>query len=146
MGLSQLMERPRNWGIVRDAMNDTIGIADNGRFFHMGTGTVSTSLQARQMIYPYDIVIHRFWMKIRAVNNLDPGSINTGTLTINRVNTANFITITDTTPDDTIIEVNGFTAPVAAGVEIGWIWNSDSTGTCVIAELGMAYRIVNPAV
>jgi len=92
---------------------------------------------------PFDIVVHRFFVKLRG-NSLDGASVNTATLRVNRATTAHVVTITDASVIDTLLEVTGFTQAIAAGVEIGWIWNSDSTGTCILSEVGFSYRLVNP--
>jgi len=144
MGLAQLMERPRNWNIFEWSMNDAIGVADTLGFFSFTDLTINTTEAARNTVFPYDVVVERFWIKLRA-NSLDALSTNTITLRINAATTAHALVFTDSTGLNQIIELSGISQLVEAGELMNWIWTSDSVGTMLLASAGCAYRIVNPS-
>jgi len=147
MGLAQVIERPRNWSIETQSFFDALAVGDDGQFatFSGGQTNFNVNEENRSIMLPYDTVIHRMWIVFQT-NALTGGSTNTFTLRANGVTTANAITITNADPVDTLQEVSGFSTLVLAGDVISGLWNSDSVGALTVTQIGITYRMVNPAI
>jgi len=145
MGLAQVIERPRNWQSHSSTINDTISITDDGDFFTFsGQQTLNGTEAIRRTYYRSPIVVTSFGFSFTA-NNLDALSVNTLTLRVDGSSIAGaVVTITDSSPTSTNIEITGLSAAVAAGEGIAVLWNSDSVGTIIARSISIMYRTVNP--
>jgi len=143
MGLSELIERPRNWKTDTWGLTSNISVASNANFAGYYAPTVSGSEFTRSWIFPYDVIIERmgFWY---LANSLDALSTNTWTLRNDGSDTTAISTVTDSTPTATLQEVTAIGERVTAGDIVSMRWNSDSTGTIGIRIISVSCRIVNP--
>jgi len=145
MGLSELLQRPRNWIVYDNNMADTLSQVEDGDFsgFQGRTAIDGTEDKVRH-IFPYDIVIERMFLWI-AANSLTAATTNTMTLRINNVTTAHAITLTSASAGGVIHEITALAQAVPANQDVVAIWNSDSAGTMSLRGIGIAFRIVNPS-
>jgi len=146
MGLAQLTERPRNWITQSHSFFDNLSLSDNGEWAALdGNNVVGNNRLGRAIVMPYDIVVERIFLYIHA-NSLDALSVNTFRLDIEGTPTGDVLTLTDSSPTITLIEITGMNQPIDAGDDYALQWLSDSVGTCGIRSIGYSYRIVNPRV
>lgn len=141
MGMSQLVQRPRRKGQYSQMFNDGLSTVEDGDFISTTTIVVRPNEVSAGWMFPYPIVMERFWMNIVG-NSLDGASINTLTLRIGGVDTTKILTLTDASPVDEAIEASAGDIAIPADTVIVLRWNSDSVGTCTCRGWGMIWRAV----
>jgi len=143
MGLSQSIERPRNWQTMSSAFVDLLSTTEDGQFFAPYQQAVTSAVSVSRLYWPYDIVIVG-WGIYMSANSFTGGSVNTITMEVANVDQTPVLTILDSAGVNQLISINGANILVPANTQLQIRWNSDSAGVSTIRGFEFHYRLVNP--
>jgi len=143
MGLSQSIERPRNWQTMNSSFVDVISTVEDGNWFAPGQLALTTATSVSRLYWPYDIVVVG-WGIYFSANGLTGASVNTITMEVANVDQTPVLTILSTDGTNQLIGVSGANILVPANVQLQIRWNSDSAGTITCRGFEFHYRLVNP--